>query len=240
MAHNVKLLIVRPLPSAEITAQRSIKYGFAPIIMPLFVVLPVAWVVPDICNYDALLITSANAIRHGGAGLDALRTLPVFAVGGTTARAAEAAGFTVAATGDRDGNQILQTAFERGNRNILWLSGADTAPLRPHPSMRLDRVTVYQSAMLPAPTNFADTLAIPDVMAALHSPRSARHFAAQCELYGVNCAAVSLAVLSPAVATAAGAGWRHVAVAAMPNDAALLQAAKSCFTNLPRGPYCKE
>lgn len=236
----MKLLIVRPLPSAEITAQRSIKQGFNPIVMPLFTVLPVAWVVPDICNYDALLITSANAVRHGGAGLEPYRALPVFAVGGATAQAAQAAGFTVTATGDRDGNQILQTAFERGRRNILWLSGTDTAPLRPVPSMRLDRVTVYQSAPLPAPLNLADMLALPDLIAALHSPRSARHFAAQCALHGVTRAAVSLAVLSPAVASAAGAGWRHVAVAAMPNDAALLQAAKSCFTNLPHGPYCKE
>jgi uroporphyrinogen-III synthase len=234
----VKLLIIRPLPSATITAQRSIKQGFTPIVMPLFAVLPVAWAVPDIQDYDALLITSANAIRHGGAGLDTLHTLPVFAVGGATAQAAQAAGFSVAATGNSNGNQILQTAFEQGARKILWISGADTAPLRPSAFMRLDRVIVYQSAPLPAPPNFADTLAMPDVIAALHSPRSARHFAAQCALHSVTHVAVSLAVLSPMVAHAAGTGWRHVATAAMPNDIALLQAAKSYFTNLPRGPYC--
>ena len=46
------------------------------------------------------MLTSANAIRHGGAGLERLRSLPVHAVGEATAAAAREAGFAVAGIGE--------------------------------------------------------------------------------------------------------------------------------------------
>ena len=56
--------------------------------MPLFSVESLAWKVPDAASFDALLLTSANAVRQAGAGLTQLRGLPVHAVGAATATAA--------------------------------------------------------------------------------------------------------------------------------------------------------
>src|SRR3546814_9776925 len=50
-------------------------------------------------DFDALLLTSAFAAREAGPEIARLATLPVYAVGDATARAAEAAGLTVAMTG---------------------------------------------------------------------------------------------------------------------------------------------
>ena len=51
-------------------------------------------------EYDALLLTSANALRHGGTGLEQLQSLPAYAVGNATAAAAREAGFEIAGEGD--------------------------------------------------------------------------------------------------------------------------------------------
>ena len=67
--------------------------------MPLFQIEPITWRAPDAGQFDALLLTSANAVRVGGPGLAALRDLPVHAVGEATAAAAREAGFDVATVG---------------------------------------------------------------------------------------------------------------------------------------------
>ena len=43
-------------------------------------------------SFEGLLLTSANAVRHGGDQLERLRGLPVYVVGEATAEAARAAG----------------------------------------------------------------------------------------------------------------------------------------------------
>jgi uroporphyrinogen-III synthase len=234
----MNLLIIRPLPGSDATADRAVAAGFTPIVMPLFAVSPATWAVPDAAEYDAILVTSANALRHGGAELSKLKRLPVYAVGAATAATAQQSGFTVAASGEGGGTDILQIASNDKCRRIVWLAGANTIKLDALPGMQLDQIIVYQSAALAGPADFADILRQKDLVAALHSPRAARHFASQCDINGVDRSAIMLAALSPAVAIAAGQGWRDVAIADAPNDDALLSAAKSCFTSSHRDPYC--
>ncbi len=234
----MKLLIIRPLPGADVTAVKAVELGFTPIVLSLFAVTQAAWMAPDPQAHDALLITSANAIRQGGSGLSKLRSLPVYAVGAASAAAAKAEGFTVVKSGESAGAQILQQAEADNHRRILWLSGEHTGRLNPPQGMQIDRRIVYKSAALLAPKEFVQTLQQPDIIAALHSPRAARHFASQCDLGAVDRRNVMIAALSSSVAEAAGDGWRMTTIAAKPNDAALLSAAKSCFTSLHRDPYC--
>lgn len=59
----------------------------------------------------------------------------------------------------------------------------------------------------------------------LHSGAAARHFALECERAGLARAHLSLAALAPRIAASAGDGWKSVAVAASPDDAALLSLA---------------
>jgi len=59
----------------------------------------------------------------------------------------------------------------------------------------------------------------------LHSGAVAGHFAAECDRMGVDRGAIALAALAPRIAQSASDGWQSVAVAADPDDAALLSLA---------------
>ena len=65
-----KLLLLRPEPGLSASAERARALGLEVIACPLFAIEPVEWEAPDPADYDALLLTSANAVRHGGHGLD--------------------------------------------------------------------------------------------------------------------------------------------------------------------------
>ena len=88
-----RVLVLRPEPGASTTVKHARERGLDAIAIPLFEIEPVAWDVPEAGGYDGLLLTSANAIRHGGKGLNELRGLPVHAVGAATAKAARDARF---------------------------------------------------------------------------------------------------------------------------------------------------
>nr|WP_241769309.1 uroporphyrinogen-III synthase [Sphingomonas melonis] len=93
------VLVVRPEPGTARTLARLRALGVDAAAFPLFATVPVPWQAPDPAAHDALLITSANAVRHAGPTLAALAHLPVIAVGAQTAAAARAAGLAVAVVG---------------------------------------------------------------------------------------------------------------------------------------------
>jgi uroporphyrinogen-III synthase len=195
--------------------------GLEPIVMPLFAVEAVDWTLPD-CGFDAVMITSANAVLYGGAALSAIIHLPVLAVGAASAAAATSAGFEVAITGSSDGAAIVEQGIAAGYRRIIWLVGADHMSL----DAGLTTVITYRAKPIEPAPDFAQALAVPAIVA-LHSARAARHFAALCEAQSIDISRISMAVLSPAISQAAGIGWRAVAIADAPNDRALLSAAQS-------------
>jgi uroporphyrinogen-III synthase len=102
-----RVLVLRPEPGASTTARRARERGLDPIALPLFEVEPVDWQAAEASGFDGLLITSANAVRHAGEGLHALRGLPVYAVGSATAEIARDAGFDVASAGDSGVERLL-------------------------------------------------------------------------------------------------------------------------------------
>ena len=231
----MKLLIIRPQPGADVTAQRAAALGIVTLVIPLFEVRPVAWTVPTSQAYDALMITSANVVLHGGAELVRLRNLPVLAVGAATAAHFKAAGFSIAVTGDRGAAELIEAAAAKGFEKILWLTGADHIALDPPASVKVDSFPVYRAHALPPPHALAAALHRPAIIA-LHSPRAARLFSQICGDLGIDKSHQSLAALSPAIANAAGPGWQFIAVAERPTDAALLAAALSAFTNADSDP----
>ncbi|MGD9811804.1 MAG: uroporphyrinogen-III synthase, partial [Sphingobium sp.] len=60
------VLILRPQPGADATAGRAKELGLEPSIYSLFATEPLAWTAPDPAGFDAVLLTSANTLRHGG------------------------------------------------------------------------------------------------------------------------------------------------------------------------------
>lgn len=216
-----RLFLFRPDPGARHSADRARRLGLEVATIPLFSLEPVEWAAPEPAEFDALLLTSANAIRFGGEQLDRLRGLPVHAVGEATARAAEVAGFGLASVGQR-GVDALLGGIPRGVR-LLHLCGEDRR-LPDHPPHAIACVTVYRATPLPQPSGL-DQLA--GQVAALHSPRAAQRLA---ELVAeAERPSICIAAISEAAAEAAGRGWCRVEAARAPTDAALLAlAARLC------------
>ena len=215
--------VLRPQPGNAATCARLADMGRVAVPLPLFVVEPVAWDVPDPSAHDALLLTSANAVRHAGAGLNVLSSLPVYAVGESTAKAARAEGLTVTATGSGGVADTAERLALDGRVHVLHLTGHDFTALPDGfaPTVRI----VY------AARERADAEVIPALIAAprpahalLHSARAARRLTALVEAAGIPKGDLHLHTLSPAIAHAAGDGWAGITIAQSPNEAALLSA----------------
>lgn len=222
------LVIVRPEPGSQSTLAAARARLLDASSYPLFSVQPVSWVVPKPETFDALLIGSANALRHGGAGLDQYRDKPAYAVGSITAQAAGAVGLTVVATG-HGGMQTLLTRLAPEHRHLLRLSGQARVVLSPPPGVTVIERVVYDSAPVPMLEDLARLLAthaLAGAVVLLHSAEAARHFAAECDRMQVARARLRLAALGPRIAAAAGGGWMAVASAATPDDTALLALAE--------------
>ena len=225
----MKLLIIRPDPAARRSAIAASAAGMAADIMPLFAVAPVCWALPDPLMFDALLITSANAVHHAGDQLAGLSDLPVLVVGAQAARAARGAGFDIAITGNADKASLLAAAKKCGFGRLLWLAGKHRTAAAPDEVLIAAREIVYEARELPAPHDFARRVGHADAVL-LYSPRAARYFAALVGENNCDREGIAIAALSPEIANAAGAGWRTVAIADSPNEQALLLATQSLAT----------
>ena len=211
-------LVLRPEPGATETAARLEARGIDVIRRPLFAVTPVAWTPPDPADHDALLLTSANAVRNAGAGLAKVARLPVLAVGPAPAAVARAAGLEVAMTGDRDAAALVEDARRRGFMRLLHLAGHDRVA-----ATGVAALTAYSSDPTPLPAGIAAQWN--GRAALLHSQRAARRFAELVARDDVDRTTIAVAALSRAVCDAAGPGWARVVVAERPTDAALVAAA---------------
>ena len=217
---NRRVAILRPEPGNAVTMARAGHAGLDPLSLPLFTVRPSDWTSPDASAFDGLLLTSANALRHGGPGLAAFRHLPVLAVGSATAEAARAAGFTVAHTGSTDVADLLRDTD--GSGRLLWLTGRERTAIE-HPAIAA-AVPVYASD--PIPLAAADAAMLAGSVALIHSARAAIQLTAILDHHAIPRSTVRIAAISRKAAVAAGPGWGAVAIATAPNDDALIAAAK--------------
>jgi uroporphyrinogen-III synthase len=215
--------VLRPEPGNAATAAAIEALGLTAIRLPLFEVRAIDWTPPDAVRFDALLLTSANAPRHAGPGLAALRTLPVHAVGDATAAAARAAGLEVVAVGDRDGAALIAAAAASGVERALLLGGRDRAT-GDHPIIA-EAIAVYASEPVAVAVEKLDQLAGSVVL--VHSPRAARRIADLIDRAGIDRRTVRLAAISTAAADAAGDDWERIAAAAVPDDTALIALARA-------------
>lgn len=206
------VLVLRPEPGNTRTVARLRAVGLTAVPLPLFEVVPLAWRPPDPALYQALLLTSANAVRHAGGGLKALAALPVVAVGAETARVAQAAGLVVALTGDGDAATAAAAARAAGFTRLLHLAGED------HVGTGAEVLAVYASV-----PRRADPPPVGAAVALLHSRRAAEAFAVISEV-GQR-ARTALVAISAAALAGAGDGWEAACVAPAPTDAAMVAVA---------------
>lgn len=217
-----RLFIMRPEPGASATVRDAAKLGLDAVAMPLFSVKPLAWNTPDPTEYDALLLTSANAVRYGGQGLRHLRGLPVHAVGKATAAAAQEAGLSVASVGDFGIERLL--AFIDPDLRLLHLCGEHRSPAQAGRS--ITPIPVYASTLLPVPVGLA---AIDGQTVAIHSPRAGRRLSELTVQERVDRSTVRLVAISETAAFAAGDGWEVCETTDRPDSSTLLAlAARLC------------
>ncbi|MGN3975498.1 uroporphyrinogen-III synthase [Tsuneonella sp. SYSU-LHT278] len=213
------LIVLRPEPGCSETLEAARERGLEAVGAPLFAIEPVPWDGDGPVSADALLVGSANAFRHGGSGLDAVRHLPVWAVGERTAAAAREAGFSVVRTG-QGGLQSLVERAERGT-TLLRLAGEMRVDLAPGADVTVIERVVYRAVPCLLDDAAVDTLGRGAVVL-LHSAEAARHFARECERLSIARERIAIAALGVRIAHAAGPGWSEVRTAAETTDSALL------------------
>ena len=214
------VLILRPQPGADRTAQRARAMGLSPLVAPLFTIRPLDWQAP-VRRFDAILLTSANAARHAGGGLTSFGDLPCFAVGEATAEAARSAGLNQVRTGPGNAADALAMMAVEGISSALHLCGREHR-LPPQDRIEIESIPVYAADAVDRLPPDAVRAIERKAVALLHSPRAASLFAG---LVGDRRQALAVAAISAAAAEAAGPGWAAMAVAAEPRDHALLEAA---------------
>lgn len=224
------LLLTRPVEETDTSRRTAEAAGFDVLVAPLLRVEPLQWT-PPVRLPDSLLFTSARAPGFAAVHAPELRAIPAYAVGPRTAAAARASGFALEREGVADGNAILAAMAADGRRDILHLSGLDTAPLDIPPGAKLNRVPVYAARLLDQlPESVVDAMRNETIFAALlFSARTAARFRHLLTVAGNAPADMRIVALSEAVAFAAGEGWREVALAASPTLDAALVAARSLW-----------
>ena len=221
------VIVIRPEPGCARTVAAARAAGMAAHGYPLFAVRPVAWSPPDPSAIDALLIGSANALRHGGAGLEAFRGFPAHVVGAVTADAALAAGLRLESVGEGGLQAVLDTVDPASGR-LLRLAGRERVVLAPPAGVTLTERVVYASDPLDFQPALAELLRAP-ALVLLHSGEAARHFAALVDAAGLARSPLRIAAIGPRVIEQAGTGWAGLRAADRPDDAALLAlAARMC------------
>lgn len=218
------VLVTRPEPGASATARRLEALGHHIVTAPLFTTHSVKWTPPGE-TFDALLLTSANAVRLAGSLPNRWRGLPCYAVGKATARTAEAHGFANVIAGDGDAGAILTRMQCDGVVTALHLAGREhrlPADIPVHIHTRIVYAADPVERLDPKVSTDLTAGTIDRVL--LYSARAARHFAELVDQTWLDRSQIALGALSAQVAAAAGDGWRAVAVAADPGEDQLFAA----------------
>jgi uroporphyrinogen-III synthase/predicted nucleic acid-binding Zn-ribbon protein len=230
----VRILVTRPEPEAQRFAAQLKEHGLDAVVAPLMSIERDEAPLPPLDGVQALVFTSANAVRAYAAKAGRI-DLPVYAVGEATAAAARSAGYAkvVSAGSNAEGlAALLAGRIDPAKGPLFHPTGADQAgdlagTLRAR-GFELRQAVLYRAAAateLPAAARAA--LENGDVAGvALFSPRSAEIFVALATAAGLGAtlAALDAFCLSRAVAAAleGKAAWRAIRVAARPNAEALI------------------
>ena len=110
-----------------------------------------------------------------------------------------------------------------GPAHFLRLAGESHVPLLAPPGITIETRTVYRVVHVPLPDELAARFGEGGVVL-LHSADAARHFAGECDRFGIS--RDQRQPLAPRIAEAAGEGWTRVEIAAQPADRVLLALAR--------------
>lgn len=228
----MRVLVTRPSPRGDETAARLAELGHEAFLAPVLSIAPIADRPPP-GPWDALLVTSRNAVPTLAQHRAELQGIPVFAVGARTAAELDHAGFGGVTSGNGDAAALaaLVMAQVAAGARLLHAAGRDRRP-EPARSLREAGYTlasweVYAAEPIDAlPEASRSALAAGELDAVLHySPRSAAVLLRLVEQSGLAKAFAALhhLCLSPQVAAALdGIVVGSLSVAAQPSEDGLL------------------
>ncbi|HEY2008980.1 MAG TPA: uroporphyrinogen-III synthase [Rhizomicrobium sp.] len=224
----MKILITRPEEDGKEIAARLAERGHQALVAPLLTPRFHEGPEPDLTGVQAILATSANGIR-AFARRSGRRDFSVFSVGPQTADEARKSGFTEVRNADGDAKALaLAATLWAARKGVLLHVCGEDAPgtlaenlaLRGFEVRRLPLYAIEPAASLPHDARIAlESRALDAAM--FFSPRSARIFAALAD--GLPTQHMTAFCISVATAQALSSmSFAHVAVAARPNQAAML------------------
>jgi uroporphyrinogen-III synthase len=223
----LRIAITRPIEDATVLKAKLETLGHETILAPLLTIVPLAGVtIPDE-PWQAIAITSANAMRTAPATmLKGLHALPMLTVGPQSALAARHAGFSdiQQAGGDAAGlAKHIASSRDPERGPILYLSGreqaADFAGLLGKSGFAVTRAVLYDA--LPAKALPSDVYEAEAVV--LYSPRTARIWVDLAGRAALDLPAIRHFCLSANVAAILPAGSSMI-VAARPTESAMIEA----------------
>ena len=228
-----RIWVTRAQPGAAATAARLSAIGIVPVVAPLIETIPLKVSPEPLHAHDALVFTSAAAVRCV-ADLSGDRSLPVFAVGEATARAARAAGWTTVTDADGDVADLarLLRAAGRGRRLL-------------HPCATVTAGDLSESGVTPWPvyrteeaaTGWADALSglLAGKMAGVlvQSPSAGRALAARLGGAAPGRQTVLFALSSACAGPLLSSGFREIASPPFPREAALLKVVADSLAGAP-------
>lgn len=231
----MRVLVTRPEPGASRTAASLVALGFQPVLLPLTRIEPLPVDETDVPDADAVIVTSASALRHSPEKLLArLAGRPCLVVGHETAAAARQAGLAPVEDAGGDASSLAELVFARLRRGArlvypcgrlrrptlerrLAAAGFQVTPVATYDTLPVDYDAAHLAAHLgetpPAAVllfSVEAALALLRLMKSASSPVLAPHPYAIC--------------ISPRVAAVLAGQNLAVGVAAEPSEASMLSA----------------
>jgi uroporphyrinogen-III synthase len=234
------VLVTRPHPDDEPTASALRARGFEVLRAPMLRFEPLGFRDDEATHYDAVLLTSANALRGLELADSRLLKLPLFTVGEHTASLAHKIGFEKIISADGDAARLRDRVLEavktkalKKESRLLYLAGADISrdlagELGAHGLSVVTQTTYRMIPVTSLPREVCEAFVATGIEAVLHySRRSARAFLDAARAAGVEISALALPQICISAAVASvlrEAGATQLVVAAAPHESALFEA----------------
>ena len=221
---TLPVLIIRPQEGAIKTREKAEAMGLRAIVDPIFDIQPVDWQASPTDNFDAIMMTSANAIRYAGRTLQDYIDLPAYVVGEATAAAAVKVGLQIAHIGNAGAQNLADEMAGRDLKRVLRLVGEVYTPIETDYS--LENQIVYRAVSLPLGEQAKNALG-QGCTVLVHSSRAVATLGAEMDRLEIERGKVHIAAISEKAAQTAGTDWKSINVAEKPTDDALLSAASA-------------
>ncbi|MDX3910867.1 MAG: uroporphyrinogen-III synthase [Sphingobium sp.] len=210
--------MLRPNPGAGATVAKALAAGFEARAYPLFEAVALPWAGPEPHLVDAVMFTSANGARLGGAQLGQYTHLPSFAVGEATAEAVREAGFASPQIGETDVQSLVHRIAADGYRNVLHIAGRDVRAFDPE-GLNIISACAY-AALEQGDAEGLSGVLPPGMILLVHSPRAGARLAEL--VLPEHRGHLHLVAISSAALAVCGSGWATACAAEKPRDDAML------------------